>query len=670
MIQIRNLTVDLGKRVLFSGAEGTINIGRRIGLVGENGVGKSTLLKVLTGERSDFSGEIIKPRGLRIGYLPQEEMPLPGDSVLGAVMAGNDDIRTLEEQLERLHRDPSALEGAEGHEEWLVRLEQLQHRLEASSAYELEARAKKILGGLGVPVGWFPRRLLELSGGWRMRVWLARLLCQDPDLLLLDEPTNHLDTPAMDWLESYLLSFPGAVLTVSHDRFFLNRMVHEIWGMHGGKIHPFVGRYDDFVSWWEKEREMEVEKRRQAMEERERIERFIDRFRYKASKAKQVQSRIKLLDKLEPLPESHSQKINRSMNFSLSTAVRSYSDVLRTENLSFKYTEAAPDVLSDVSCQLYRGEKVAVVGANGAGKTTFTRLITGALTGCRGLLELGERVTIGHFGQHQLDMLDPELTAYEEISRSAALAQVPVIRDLLGLFGIRGDDVNKRIGILSGGEKARVSLVKILLSEANFIIMDEPTNHLDVSARTALEKALSNYDGTLLLISHDRYFLDQLVSRVWLLEEGHLTDYLGNYSEFLENRNRQKPASPDSLNTMGTLNEPLRGGRREMRKLAADIRQRYSAERSGLEKTVRIHETEIEALEVRKKVLHQDLAEEAIYACPTRVVEAQKELAAIEVRLADLIPAWEAAAETLEHLTERMNGELSRLTGTVHHFTT
>lgn len=661
MIQIRNLTVDLGKRVLFSGAEGTINIGRRIGLVGENGVGKSTLLKVLTGERSDFSGEIIKPRGLRIGYLPQEEMPLPGDSVLGAVMAGNDDIRTLEEQLERLHRDPSALEGAEGHEEWLVRLEQLQHRLEASSAYELEARAKKILGGLGVPVGWFPRRLLELSGGWRMRVWLARLLCQDPDLLLLDEPTNHLDTPAMDWLESYLLSFPGAVLTVSHDRFFLNRMVHEIWGMHGGKIHPFVGRYDDFVSWWEKEREMEAEKRRQAMEERERIERFIDRFRYKASKAKQVQSRIKLLDKMDPLPESHGSHINRSMNFTLNTAVRSYSDVLQLKDLSFRYNDKDPQVLSGVSAHLFRGEKIALIGANGAGKTTLTRLITGALTGFCGELVVGERVSIGHFGQHQLEMLDPDLTAYEEISRSAALEQVPVIRDLLGLFGIRGDDVNKRINILSGGEKARVSLVKILLSSANFIIMDEPTNHLDVSARTALEKALKSYDGTLLLISHDRYFLDRLVGRVWLLEDGNLQDYLGNYSDFLEKRGRSRSDEGIGGAAASDAAPAVRGGRREQRKVAAEIRQRYSARRGKLEKKVREFESRIEDLEARKKLLLQDLAGETIYLKPARVVEAQKELSAIEDLLREVLPSWEREAEALEQLQSEMNTELALL---------
>ncbi len=662
MIQIRNLTVDLGKRVLLSGAEGTINLGRRIGLVGDNGVGKSTLLKILVGERSDYSGEIIKPRSLRIGYLPQEEMPLPGETVLDAVLSGNDDVRLLNEQLERLHQDPAAREGADDHAEWLGRLERLQSRLEAVSAYELEALAKKILGGLGVKSDWFGRPLQELSGGWRMRIWLARLLCQDPDLLLLDEPTNHLDTPAMDWLESYLYSFPGAILTVSHDRFFLNRMVHEIWGMHGGKIHSFSGRYDDFVQWWDKERELEAEKRRQAVEERERIEQFINRFRYKASKAKQVQSRIKLLDKLEPLPQAHGQSIHHSMNFSLSTAVRSYSNVLTLKDLSFRYTEQSPDVLSAVSGQLFRGEKVALIGQNGAGKTTLTRLITGALSGFCGGLELGERVTIGHFGQHQLDMLDPDLTAYEEISRSAALGQVPVIRDLLGLFGIRGDDVNKRIAVLSGGEKARVSLVKILLSSANFIIMDEPTNHLDVSARTALEKALANYDGTLLLISHDRYFLDQLVNRVWLLENGCIQDYLGNYSEFLENRGRSR-TSFERFDADGGTPSPagLRSGRREQRKLAAEIRQRYSIRRGKLEKKVKDFEIRIEELESRKKDLMGELADQAIYEQAALVVEAQKELAAIEDELLRILPSWEKEAEELELLQQAMNLELHQL---------
>ncbi len=660
MIQIRNLTVDLGKRVLFSGAEGTIALGRRIGLVGDNGVGKSTLLKVLVGERSDFSGEIITPKSMRIGYLPQEEMPLPGETVLDAVLAGNDDVRVIEAQLERLHQDPAALEGAEDHREWLDRFERLQSRLESISAYALEATAKKILGGLGVPADWFSRPLLELSGGWRMRIWLARLLCQDPDLLLLDEPTNHLDTPAMDWLESYLLSFPGAILTVSHDRFFLNRMVHEIWGVHAGRIHRFVGRYDAFVEWWEREREMEAEKRRQAAEERERIERFIERFRYKSSKAKQVQSRIKLLDKMDPLPEVHSQRINRSMNFSLSTAVRSYSDVLRMEDLGFRYPGQDADLLSQVNGQIFRGEKIALVGANGAGKTTMTRLITGVLDGFRGTLDLGEKVTIGHFGQHQLDMLDPALTAYEEISRSAALAQVPVIRDLLGLFGIRGDDVNKRVAILSGGEKARVSLVKILLSSANFIIMDEPTNHLDVSARTALEKALLSYDGTLLLISHDRYFLDQLVSRVWLLEGGCLHDHLGNYSDFTDKKGRANN-SRELLPQVAGDAEPLRSGRREMRKLAAEIRQRYSAERGKREKRVLGFEGEIETLEARRKLLMQALSGEEIYTAATRVVEAQKELAGIEIRLGEIIPAWEREAEALEHLQGEMNRELDQI---------
>ncbi|HPG37757.1 MAG TPA: ATP-binding cassette domain-containing protein [bacterium] len=638
MLQIRNLVYSIGERKLINGASCVINPAKRAALIGPNGTGKTTLLRILNGEIRPEAGDIIKPKDYIIGYLPQEEIAVGRGSILEIALQGKNEVIDLETRIHELRQRLSNNEG--DHDELLKQLGNYEHRYEALDGYRLESSVKAILSGLGFSETDFHRPLSDFSGGWRMRVYLTRLLIQKPDLLLLDEPTNHLDLPSLEWLEQYLVSFPGSIIIVSHDRYFIDRLAQEIFELEWGRLVHYPGNYHFYEKRKEENLELLLKKQEQIRDERERQEKFINRFRYKATKATQVQSRIKQLEKLEEIELPPPPK---QISFNIYVEQTSYKDVLEIRNMSFRYTDNW--VLQHINLNLYRGEKIALVGVNGAGKTTLTRLIVGQLSPQEGIVQVGQRSVIGYYAQHQVDTLNLDSTVYDEVSSTVAPGLIPRVRDILGIFQFSGDDVFKRIRVLSGGEKARVSLAKILLSPVNFLIMDEPTNHLDISSKEALEKALQSYNGTLILISHDRYFLDKLVSRVVEIKDKQFFEYAGNYTHYLERRDQQQLA-------IKKTDIPTLTGKKskEEKRLQAEARQAISKQRNQMEKEIGALESRIGQLENRIAEIETLMADPELYKNEEKAVAIPKEYAAAKKQLEADLQSWEAIHLQLDQL--------------------
>jgi len=648
MFQINNLNYSIGELDLLKQVNWTIHPGKRFALIGANGAGKTTLLRILSGETEIPDQVITKPREYRIGYLPQEETALTQGSVLQSAMQGHQEILELELEMEGIHEQLEAEKNPST--SLLEKLGQLESRYNVLGGYELESLTKKILSGLGFKESDFHSQTSVLSGGWRMRVHLARLLLQKPDLLLLDEPTNHLDLESLEWLENYLRNFPGSIVIVSHDRFFIDRLAQEIVELEMGQLKHYAGNYHFYEYKKALDLEQLLKKFEEQREERERLERFINRFRYKNTKATQVQSRVKRLEKMETI-EIPPQK--KTIHFKIKADVQSYKEVLVMQNLWFRYTE--PWVLKDNSLDIYRGEKIALVGVNGVGKTTLTRLMSQELSTERGSLKIGQRVHVGYYAQHQTEALNLGSNILQEVATSAAPSFQPKLRDILGLFQFSNDDIEKQIGVLSGGEKARVSLAKILLSPSNFLIMDEPTNHLDLASREALEQALKDYDGTLLLISHDRYFLDKLVNRVIEIKDGHLKEYAGNYSHYLEKKENEQAKS--KLDTAIPEKKKQDTGIRkskELKQKEAATRQSISKERNQLRKIIEESEQKIEGYETRKTALESALANPDTYQDSERFLALQNEYDQVTRRLTRAELNWEEAQLQLEELLNNM----------------
>ena len=655
MLQIKDLNYRIGQRALLKNVSWKINPGEHTALIGPNGAGKTTLLRIIYKNVEIDSGEIIKPKDYQIGYLPQEEVSLAMGAILDGVIKGQHKLIAIEKEMKSLQNQLD--ENTAAHDARLKRLGELEDRFRHLGGYRLKADAKAILSGLGFKENDFERPLSDFSGGWRMRVYLARLLLQNPDLLLLDEPTNHLDLESLEWLENYLKSFAGSIVTVSHDRFFIDRIAGQIAELEHGKLTHYSGNYQ----FYERQKALNEEQLRKKWEEqqaeRERVQRFIDRFRYKNTKAAQVQSRIKYLEKMEKIEiPPPPQKIS----FRIRVETPSFKDVLIIENMWFKYDKDW--VLQDIDLNLYRGEKIALVGVNGAGKTTLTRLIFRQLFPQRGKVSIGERVKMGYYAQHQVDTLNLDATIYDEVAATAADVHRPKLRDILGLFHFSGDDPDKRIGVLSGGEKARVSLAKMLLSPVNFLIMDEPTNHLDIASQIALEKALTDYDGTLLLISHDRYFLDKLVTRVIELKDGKLRMFEGKYSDYLEKRGAMAEQAGDSAmtsfsnsrSTAASPNTPPGFKSKEQKRLEAEARQAISKQRNELKREIEAIESKIHALEAEKARLETLMADPKSYSDGEKAAALQKNYQEVQQALAVNFERWESAQIEFEALLAKL----------------
>ena len=526
MIQLESVSKGYGGQELFQDLSWTISGAERIGLVGPNGAGKTTLCRILAGVEEPDAGRVSRARATTVGYLPQEVAVAGDRSVLGEALSGFDEVWQLEREMEAV---ASALATASADVDALTaRYGDLQHRFEALGGYRLETEAKTILGGLGFRTAEVTRPITEFSGGWRMRAALARLLLLRPSLLLLDEPTNHLDLESLGWLESFLADYDGTVVVVSHDRYFLNRMVTSIAELGAGGLTVYPGDYDDYLVEREARRELlEAQARNQAKRIAE-IERFIERFRYKSSKARQVQSRVKMLDKVERIEVGRDA---RHIRLAFPQPPRTGRRVATLRGIQKAYGDNV--VYRGADFEVERGDKVALVGVNGAGKSTLLKMLAGVLTPDAGERALGTHVEVHYYAQHQLDALDPTRTMLEELEAVAPGLGHTRLRTILGSFLFSGDAVEKRISVLSGGEKARVALAKMLVHPAALLCLDEPTNHLDLASREVLEEALAAFPATIVFISHDRYFINRIATRVVHVDRGRLTDYLGGYDDYL-----------------------------------------------------------------------------------------------------------------------------------------
>jgi ATP-binding cassette subfamily F protein 3 len=647
MLQVRNIHYSIGNRHLLASVDWNLQPEKRFALIGPNGAGKTTLLRILSGEIKPQAGTIAKPRNYTTGYLPQEEVVIGQGSVLENVLSGVPEIRELERKIHAIHAD---LEVNPKDDRLLSKLGTLEQRYSDMGGYTIETSAKKILSGLGFEENQFHSDFAELSGGWCMRIYMARLLLQNPDLLLLDEPTNHLDIPSLEWLEQYLLNYKGSIVIVSHDRFFIDRLAHEIYELDHGELTRYRGNYHYFEE-QKKEKLRLLEKRwNEQAAERDRIIRFINKYRSDKKRAAQVQSRVRMLDKIE---EIELPRTSRRLDFRIQVETPGFKDVLSIENMSFRYQRDW--ILKNLNLHISRGDKIALIGINGTGKTTLTRLIAGELKPQKGALRLGNKILVGYYAQHQIQALHPENTVIDEVTSTAAAGLISRIRQVLGIFQFGDDEIDKKIKVLSGGEKARVSLAKILLSPFNFLIMDEPTTHLDIMAREALEEALANYNGTLLLISHDRYFLDKLVHRVIELKAGRLIEYSGNYSYYLWKRD-QKPTVPEDHSDETKPKEPQVSIRKtkEQRRLEAEARQEVSRERSRLQKSISKIEKELSESESRLKDQEAKLANPETYRDGTEISRLKKDYAELKLRIKDLYKSWESYRLQLEELLKSL----------------
>ncbi len=528
MINLNHVQKQFGSKVLFKDSSLQIGVRDRVGLIGPNGSGKTTLFKMILGEESIDGGEILTAKGVKIGYLPQEVIALRGNTVLDEVLKSQAGIRSLEDKMKVLGEELSSIDDPKEQERLAKEYGKLQERYTVLGGYGLEAEAKRILQGLGFKERDFLRATNELSGGWLMRIALAKILLQSPDLLLLDEPTNHLDLASLIWLEEFLINYPGAMVIVSHDRVFLNHLIDRIAEIEAQKIDLYYGDYDRYLE--------EKEARRQILEASyttqqkkvQQTERFIERFRAKNTKSSQVQSRIKMLEKLEriELPEER-----KEIRFRFPSPIRSGHKVIELKNLHKRYGETV--VYQEMDLALFRGDKVALVGPNGAGKSTLLKILAGVLGFEEGEVTPGKDVTRAYFAQHQFDILKPENTVYEELSSIATDESQTELRTLLGAFLFSGDEIEKKVSVLSGGEKSRLVLAKMLLKPANFLLLDEPTSHLDIASRNVLEMALKQFQGTICLITHDRHLINQITNKVIEIDRGIPNIFPGNYDYYL-----------------------------------------------------------------------------------------------------------------------------------------
>jgi ATP-binding cassette subfamily F protein 3 len=535
VIQLDDISKGFGGQALFRDVTWRIAERERIGLVGPNGAGKTTLCRILAGLEEPDTGRVSQGRAVTVGYLPQEVAGAASGSVLAEALGGFEAVWALEREMEdvalALERSPS--------DALTERYGELQHRFDALGGYRLETQARAILSGLGFRPDELGRPLAEFSGGWRMRAALARLLLLAPSLLLLDEPTNHLDLASLAWLEDFLAGYDGTVVVVSHDRYFLNRMVTSIADLTPDGLVAYPGDYDDFLVEREARRELlEARARNQAKRIAE-VERFIERFRYKATKARQVQSRIKMLDRVERIEMPGAR---RQVHFAFPQPPRTGRRVATLTGIHKAYGDNV--VYAGVHAAVERGERLALVGDNGAGKSTLLKILAGVLPFERGERTLGAHVAVHYYAQHQLDALDPARTVLEELEAVAPEATHTRLRTILGAFLFSGDTVDKKVAVLSGGEKARLALARMLVRPAALLCMDEPTNHLDLASREVLESALAEFPGTIVFISHDRYFINRIATAVVEVAHGTLTRYPGSYDDYLDARARGVEAGP------------------------------------------------------------------------------------------------------------------------------
>jgi ATP-binding cassette subfamily F protein 3 len=614
MLSVQNLTVSFGSLDLLNDISFLVNEQDRIGLTGKNGAGKTTLLKVIAGILSPTKGRVDRPKELTIGYLPQQMSVSDSTTVMNETLTAFSGLISLSEEIERCSAEIARRKDYHSREylELCDRLSETEEKYRILGGGNYLADTELTLAGLGFERKDFTRPTRELSGGWRMRIELAKLILRKPSLILLDEPTNHLDIESIQWLETFLSGYPGAVMLVSHDRAFLDNVTNRTLEISLGKIYDYKVPWSEYVILREERRTQQIASFRNQQKMIEDTERFIERFRYKATKAIQVQSKIKQLDKLERIEVD--EEDNSVMNLRFPPAPRSGTVVVEARNLSKSF--GIHHVLNKVSIVITRGEKVAFVGRNGEGKTTFSRVITGELD-YEGSLKIGHNVKIGYFAQNQDELLDESITVLETIDNVAKGDIRTKIRDMLGAFLFGGDDVDKKVKVLSGGERSRLALVKLLLEPCNLLVLDEPTNHLDMRSKDVLKQALMSYDGTLIVVSHDRDFLDGLVTKVFEFRHNRIREHLGGIYDFLRNKKiaslreieRKDRAKVDPVKEDASSNKQKYLEKKEYERSLRKLRRKLE------DSEKRIGEMEAELSEIYKKLMdNPDPADsEALY---------------------------------------------------------
>lgn len=652
MISINDLTYEIGSRALFDEANWHIKPGDKTGLIGANGTGKTTLLKLIVREYTPSGGSISNAKDLKIGYLNQDMLSLlPDESILHVAMEAFERQNKLHHEIEALLKKVET----DHSEAVLQKLSDKQHEFAILDGYSLQYKAEEILEGLGFGSGDLQRPLKEFSGGWRMRVMLAKILLQQPDLLLLDEPTNHLDLPSIKWLEKYLGNFPGAFILVSHDRYFLDRTVQKIVEAKNGKLTEYAGNYSFYLEEKALREEIQRNRFRNQQQQIKEEQKLIDRFRAKASKAKMVQSRIKALERVERVEDVENGQAAVSFRFSFSKP--SGKTVVEARNISKAYPGI--ELLKNTSASILRGNKIALIGANGKGKSTLLRIMAGVET-CQGTVQEGHNVRQAFFAQHQLESLDLEKSILDELLHFAPQKTEKELRSLLGCFLFSGDDVFKKIKVLSGGEKSRVALAKTLTSDANFLLLDEPTNHLDIQSVNVLIQALQQYEGTFILVSHDRYLVQEVANTIWYIEDTQIKEYPGTYEEYeywSENTRVQpgevkKAADKQVRRTKTeaagaiakeTNDHPKSRGENSEEKVRAGELKKLGMRLEELEQAIAEGEQAVRQAEGR-------LADEAVYTVPEKLSGENERYNQLREELETLNAEWESLAGRIMEL--------------------
>lgn len=647
LIGLQNVTFEFGARTILRNASWHIHPGDRVGLIGYNGTGKSTLLKLLVGEYLPSEGSVEKGRETTLGYLHQDLLSFDTkDTILEVAMGAFEAVKRLEKEIEILGEKATATND----EALLNTYAEKLHELEVLGGYEIEHKTEEVLHGLGFADSDLRRPYQEFSGGWRMRVLLAKMILQSPDVLLLDEPTNHLDLPSIEWLEKYLQSYPGSVVIVSHDKYFLNRMVNKIAEIYQQELHLYTGNY----SFYEQEKALRIEMQQRAFENQQEYirqqERFIERFKAKATKATQAQSAMKRLEKLERIEQVEIERPNIKINFKVDTVPGKI--ICSLENLTKKFGEQV--IVQQAQAEINRGDKIALIGANGKGKSTVLRIVAGTES-FDGKRQWGHNVMESFYAQHQLEALNLSHTILEEMTTCGSGKTELELRSLLGCFLFSGDDTDKKIKVLSGGEKARVALAKVIAGKSNFLLLDEPTNHLDMHSVELLAEALRKYEGTYILVSHDRYFIAQTANKIWEIEDHQIKEFKGTYDEWVEWKERMKKLQQNQTQqekvTAPVTVAPVQQKVPEIKQSSLSRDEQKELQR--LQKQIAKLEEKIKEKDAEKTKIELELSSPDSYANMQKFNELDKKYHSIQLELNNMNTEYEGLFEKLLELESK-----------------